>query len=504
MVGYLSLMIEGIYAMQHSELASSQVMIHPLLRALESRDEDWVKNCLRQDKRLLDIGLNTKGKTILHCAAASGLITLVEFLLEAGVDVDARDHNQRTPLHDAAQCGREDVVRILLDRGATIDARDATGETPLTVAQIAHEHEGKMVQLLLEQGALYDRFTPHGKTLLHRAAQRARADVMRLLIELGADINALDSDKKAALYYCVNRGYEDAVYVLLKNGADIAALGNDANLVMDSLLPKLAHGVERPDLEPVLYWLTSFGFIVEGTLFQQYLMKIGGHPLLEAIINNEYIIEADCEQMDLPYDLNMFGSDDISAWREGFSMAAARGLRSLIMNMLPLFMAPGFINTLLEAITRAVARNYPEIVQLLLEYLQKHPDFEKCKETVNVYLNSALRMAVMNRSAQNITMLLQTNAPTEAARRWLNYNLQNPSLNRELQREYIHFYRLINLHEMARDRAILLAQVPRDVVNLIGNFLYEPPLAPQRVDGAATAAVEFALPAADARLANLF
>ena len=52
-------------------------------------------------------------------------------LLEAGADVDARDHRGATPLLFAVRGESEEVIRLLLDAGADVNAVNDEGENPL-------------------------------------------------------------------------------------------------------------------------------------------------------------------------------------------------------------------------------------------------------------------------------------------------------------------------------------------------------------------------------------
>jgi hemoglobin len=90
---------------------------------------------------LLDLGADPNVKTTLghtplynvaNGAAMPRSAEIVHVLVRAGAIVDACDGVQRTtPLHMAARRGNVDVADTLLDCGASINARDRKGETPL-------------------------------------------------------------------------------------------------------------------------------------------------------------------------------------------------------------------------------------------------------------------------------------------------------------------------------------------------------------------------------------
>ncbi|MDR3285074.1 MAG: ankyrin repeat domain-containing protein, partial [Holosporales bacterium] len=66
----------------------------------------------------------------LHTAAYKGHAGVVQVLLTAGANKDAKDHIGRTPLHLAAALGHTGVVQVLLAAGAKKDAKNKSGFTP--------------------------------------------------------------------------------------------------------------------------------------------------------------------------------------------------------------------------------------------------------------------------------------------------------------------------------------------------------------------------------------
>jgi ankyrin repeat protein len=70
-----------------------------------------------------------KGATPLRFAV--GDYSLVEYLIERGANISARDDNEATILHWAALYGDIKTVSLLISLGVDIDARDYFGFTPL-------------------------------------------------------------------------------------------------------------------------------------------------------------------------------------------------------------------------------------------------------------------------------------------------------------------------------------------------------------------------------------
>lgn len=103
---------------------------------------------------------DASGYTALHYAAANGNVPLINYLLDKGADIEARNTGDSTPLHNAVEWERNiDAVKLLLDRGANINAVNSSKETPIVHAAfysiyIINENSGfQVLRTLVERGA---------------------------------------------------------------------------------------------------------------------------------------------------------------------------------------------------------------------------------------------------------------------------------------------------------------------------------------------------------------
>lgn len=70
------------------------------------------------------------------CVKGFGRRDVVEYLLERGADVHARDDGGLISLHNACSFGHAEVVSLLLRHGADANSRDNWNYTPLHEAAI--------------------------------------------------------------------------------------------------------------------------------------------------------------------------------------------------------------------------------------------------------------------------------------------------------------------------------------------------------------------------------
>ena len=142
------------------------------------------------------------GRTPLHLAVAlSHNPSVVQLLVDAGAELEARDRHGSTPLHSAISNTNLSVIRALLDVGADVEARDRRGHTPLHTTLFSAmglfnrmnrgSHYAAVVQLLLDAGADMEAENSFGETVIESAtfSSELPAAVVQVLRNAAAKLN---------------------------------------------------------------------------------------------------------------------------------------------------------------------------------------------------------------------------------------------------------------------------------------------------------------------------
>jgi ankyrin repeat protein len=103
----------------------------------------------------LDAGVNINVQSnsyerlsALHICAEENKIALAEAILQKkSANVDIRDIYKRTPLHLAVIDGRVEIVELLVAAGADVNAKNNVGETPIDYAKF-NKKEKQLLEAL--------------------------------------------------------------------------------------------------------------------------------------------------------------------------------------------------------------------------------------------------------------------------------------------------------------------------------------------------------------------
>lgn len=185
-----------------------------------------------------------RGRTMLHIATDwpgnhPGIKSIVELLVSAGADVNARglgDHTE-TPLHWAASSDDVAAIDALLDAGADIDAAGAVigGGTPLNDATAFGQWQA--ARRLVERGATVSSWDAAALGLTGRVQAHIKEGTSTTLSEL--------------LWAACHGGEAETAAYLLSEGADINWVG------YDDLTPLAA--AERAEAPELAEWLRVHG-----------------------------------------------------------------------------------------------------------------------------------------------------------------------------------------------------------------------------------------------------
>lgn len=187
--------------------------IQSLIEAIKNKDITKVKT-------LLDTGIDVTTKvhqdfTAMHFAAGFGNIETATILLDNGGDIDAENIKGFTPLCAAIVTDNYDVAKFLIENGANVEHRVSGGFSPLHIA--AELGRESIAKLLIEKGAFVDKKNNQGITPFHTAAVFGQLALAKLLISYGANINATSNDGRTAIQMARSENNREIVELIEKN-----------------------------------------------------------------------------------------------------------------------------------------------------------------------------------------------------------------------------------------------------------------------------------------------
>lgn len=163
--------------------------------------------------------------TGLHAFSFNGNLDMLEALLDAGADVNAKDVHGRTPIFSALPLADPSIVRRMIAAGADMTIEDNSGLTALQRVAMFDYRSGENIVLTVAAGANPDKRDAQGRTPLHHAARRGSPENIRALVQSGGHIEALDIDGTTPLLTALREGRLKTVDELVSLGANVEAIG---------------------------------------------------------------------------------------------------------------------------------------------------------------------------------------------------------------------------------------------------------------------------------------
>jgi ankyrin repeat protein/peptidoglycan/LPS O-acetylase OafA/YrhL len=151
----------------------------------------------------------------------------VRWLLDSGIDPNARNHEGQVPLVEASWLGSRDVVELLLARGADPNLHSREGITPILAATM-QGHPG-VARRLVHAGGDVNARGRDGATAIIEAANRGDQAAVNALLALGANPNAARDDGYTALLAASKQSSPEIIKALVHKGAQINRRARDGS-----------------------------------------------------------------------------------------------------------------------------------------------------------------------------------------------------------------------------------------------------------------------------------
>ncbi|KAL4232952.1 hypothetical protein ACF0H5_007640 [Mactra antiquata] len=138
------------------------------------------------------------GATALHVAAAKGYVKVINVLLQAGLDINAKDIDGWTPLHASSHWGQEEACKILAENMCNMEAKNLAGQTAFDVADT--ELVKLLEELKLKQASLKDQQKDLQIIQTRVPSSRRRSSVTRMSVEQKHNVmKNVDGQERATL-----------------------------------------------------------------------------------------------------------------------------------------------------------------------------------------------------------------------------------------------------------------------------------------------------------------
>ncbi|KZV17783.1 putative protein S-acyltransferase 23-like [Dorcoceras hygrometricum] len=156
----------------------------------------------------------------LQWAALNNFADIVQYIIEHGGNVNAKDNTEQTALHWAAVRGSIAAADVLIQNGARVEAGDINGYRVILCVHVAAQYGQTtfLNHIIVKHHADFDVPDNDGRSPLHWAALKGCADTIRLLLFRDAFQGRQDKEGCTPLHWAALRGNVEACTVLVHAG----------------------------------------------------------------------------------------------------------------------------------------------------------------------------------------------------------------------------------------------------------------------------------------------
>lgn len=174
------------------------------------------------------------GATALFLAVERNHAAVVQYLLDAGVDVDSKDSRGQSSLHRVARRESEVLMRLLLRNGAEVDCKNDEGRTPWS-ANLRGLNK-RLLNILLKTGANPNTKGHQGVSELYDGATNGEIELVTLMLESGTDPSIKTQFLWAPLHWAAYYGHTECVKLLISYGAELSSVSDQDATPLDLAL----------------------------------------------------------------------------------------------------------------------------------------------------------------------------------------------------------------------------------------------------------------------------
>ncbi len=197
--------------------------VEAFLKAVRTNRADLVQKFLNEG--VSADATDKNGDTGLMLCARAGLPQIAELLLGAGANPQkSGEKSNKTPLEEAINFGRTDIVLLLARHGGYVPGVLEGGRS--LIHRACEKGKPDVVKALLDAGGDGNERTPNGSTPLIIAIQLRQNEVADALLDYfdvttGMNVMHAETDdlRRSAFHLAVEKGNAQTVGKMLKNGA---------------------------------------------------------------------------------------------------------------------------------------------------------------------------------------------------------------------------------------------------------------------------------------------